>query len=41
MTVKGIGPVTVHAHRPYFHRRDFREHWQLLMMPPATEHSAD
>jgi hypothetical protein len=29
MTVKGIGPVTVHAHRPYFHSRDFCEHWQL------------
>jgi hypothetical protein len=39
MTVKGIGPV-VHAHRPYFHCRDFCEHWQLLIQP-AAEHSAD
>jgi hypothetical protein len=40
MTVKEMGPVTVHARRPYFHCRDFREHWQLLM-PTAAEHSVD
>jgi hypothetical protein len=31
MTVKEIGLVTVHAHRPYFHFRDFCERWQLMM----------
>jgi hypothetical protein len=41
MTVKGMGPVPVHAHRPYFHCPDFREHWQLLMRLRATEQSAD
>jgi hypothetical protein len=30
MTVKEMGPVTVHAHRPYFHR-DFCELWQPMM----------
>jgi hypothetical protein len=40
MTVKEIGPVTVHARRPYFHSRDFREHWRLLMLR-AAEQSTD
>jgi hypothetical protein len=40
MTVKEMGPVTVHARRPYFNCRDFREYWQLLMQR-AAEHSAN
>ena len=40
MTVKGMGPVTVHARRPYFHSRDFCEHWRLLMQR-AAEQSGD
>jgi hypothetical protein len=37
MTVKEMGPVTVHARRPYFHRRDFFEHWRLLMQCTAEQ----
>ena len=37
MTVKEMGPVTVHAHRPYFDCWDLCE----LLMQRAAEHSAD
>jgi hypothetical protein len=35
-----MGPVTVHAHRPYFHCQDLCERRQLLMQR-AAEQSAD
>ena len=40
MTVKEMGPVTVHARRPYFHCRDFCKLWQLLVQR-AAEQSGD